>query len=1371
MGALVTKVYDPELQELIGGGSSAIVEVADVSAMQAIDARVGQLFSVLSEGSIRRFEGNGVYRFVSTNDTVLPYAPYAYFKSNPAGPEIIDVGQNRSPLSGNGVSAIANGNKWCKFPPSSEGALLTDGPITTDKDSGFTIMGTLQPDFVDGSPVTYGPIAHGRNFNIFLSDKPLLKTVQFGLESSFTEHGITPDAHLDWSWIRGYDSSNVDNFYWVDVISGSNWADHSVQIRFKGAGTNEDGGNYKIKAGYQESNEGIGVATGSANGNFLESAGDYIELGFSKAGFLEGITLLKFAEANDKIRITIGSSVFEFDRDSEFCESSVYNSSARFIRFPQPVFIDANTTFRIEAAGSPVPGSNNFILGAIYFSALLDRAYDAEPHGMQAHLHVHYRDDLSNTRFTVNGKTNWTGIISNMPAAFCFKGDVGSFQEILTRVWGDADSAKTYPDHANGNTVSWFGSLMLWRKRLSDDEESEMYRYLASEYYTPCPVSDAYESLLGVEQIGNETTGEPSANFTSGVHAAACNAYASGCNAFKFAFTHDAINKWGVSTGIAVSLSELFELSDFRKVFDIPFKTTAFWMSSFAGENFMVNEGNGGGRASDGSGLTSAFSSSIYDEVYAFVTDVLTAYADTDRVFYAGNWEGDWMMAPDHDDSTQTTASHVATFLDWVNIRGLAIKDAKDAFYAANPNATVQFYYYLEVNKLDWAANGETCVTLDVLPNVANLDYVSLTAFHLNNQNRTTVQNWLDVLVANLPAGVAPNQNIIVGEIGTQANAVEGLTWQSEKDWLHDQFNNLWREDIKEFFIWKYYDDNNDYRLADLPTGKLNSKGKLFANYHSIFNRIVSEGVNPRDAHVKAISTAPHEIPVTSTALGGGSSGGGSEPTITVADGDEMQSIIGAGTVNVGQLFKLSSDGSLMRYEGNGLTSVVSFTAQKNPYGYITFKVISTAMTLHKFGHDQTDGASGFAYSINGGSPSFVSSDGNGEKSISIPDYDGAPVEVAVWPASSASSGRKGNFTLYESHFQRVSELNAAGLSELKNLRCSSSDLTSIVLSGCTSLESVDVSQNPALKSISVAGLPSLKEIDCYNCSLKSIDLSGCTALETVNLGRNDLQVLKIENVPSCTKVEAGDNNLKTLIIRNAPLVILIDGFNNQINFVEITGTPALTHLRLQSNEITEFDVSAFPALEQLDIYGNQLQSIDVSQNPALEQLNIYDNQISGTLDLSNNSSLIEVRCQDNQLSGITGLPAGVGKFHCSNNQISGTLDLSGMAVGSSIRVEGNLITSLIIPLDFEPSHTWASNYIPHTGGLTMWSNPLDGAALNAIYSRIKQGIVPYVGHHGPRDNFTIWIADPYDIEGTRCPGWDSDDPSIIPQITIVGTE
>jgi hypothetical protein len=293
--------------------------------------------------------------------------------------------------------------------------------------------------------------------------------------------------------------------------------------------------------------------------------------------------------------------------------------------------------------------------------------------------------------------------------------------------------------------------------------------------------------------------------------------------------------------------------------------------------------------------------------------------------------------------------------------------------------------------------------------------------------------------------------------------------------------------------------------------------------------------------------------------------GGGSEPTITVTDASAMQTIINTGSVEVGQLFSLVSDRSIRRFEGNGKSRIISDLPQGNPTGYARMTSVKTSNISITLKHDGTDGALGICYSVNGGAPVYSAVAAGATKLLSIPHANGSPIEIAIWPASSATSGRKGNLTYVACYNNQLTSLDLAGLTALSSLSCNYNQLTSLDVSGLTALSSLSCYGNQ-LTSLDVSGLTALSSLACYDNQLTSLDVSGLTAL---------------------TYLRCDDNQLTSL---------------------NVSGLTALTYLRCDDNQLTSLNVSGLTALTYLRCNGNQLTSLDVSGLTALTYLSCRDN-------------------------------------------------------------------------------------------------------------------------------------------------------------------
>ena len=206
---------------------------------------------------------------------------------------------------------------------------------------------------------------------------------------------------------------------------------------------------------------------------------------------------------------------------------------------------------------------------------------------------------------------------------------------------------------------------------------------------------------------------------------------------------------------------------------------------------------------------------------------------------------------------------------------------------------------------------------------------------------------------------------------------------------------------------------------------------------------------------------------------------------------------------------------------------------------------------------------------------------------------------VAYYTLTSQTIIIRGDVTELKCRSNQLTSLDVSGCTTLTILDCWSNLLTSLDVSGCTALTKLDCSdpnfhnsERPApLTSLKVNGCTSLTELYCYGNQLTSLDLSGCTALTTL----------------SCSI--------------------------NQLTNLDVSGCAALTMLNCSINQLTNLDVSQNNALKGLGCGGNQLTSLDVSKNVSLTNLDCGANQLT-SLDLSHNSELKYLYCFYNQIKG-----------------------------------------------------------------------------------------------------------------------------------------
>ncbi|MDR1527719.1 MAG: hypothetical protein LBS46_08660, partial [Dysgonamonadaceae bacterium] len=139
--------------------------------------------------------------------------------------------------------------------------------------------------------------------------------------------------------------------------------------------------------------------------------------------------------------------------------------------------------------------------------------------------------------------------------------------------------------------------------------------------------------------------------------------------------------------------------------------------------------------------------------------------------------------------------------------------------------------------------------------------------------------------------------------------------------------------------------------------------------------------------------------------------------------------------------------------------------------------------------------------------------------------------------------------------------LNFSQCPELKRLRCESTQISGLNLTGCTKLEELYAYSNASLTgTISLANFKALTLAYLQNNRLTSVDVTGCTALK-------DLQVYS----------------------------------NQQLTSLTLTGCSELDNLSLQNNKLTSLDLSGSTKLNTLYISNNELgPNLDISNNSLL---------------------------------------------------------------------------------------------------------------------------------------------------------------------------
>lgn len=145
-------------------------------------------------------------------------------------------------------------------------------------------------------------------------------------------------------------------------------------------------------------------------------------------------------------------------------------------------------------------------------------------------------------------------------------------------------------------------------------------------------------------------------------------------------------------------------------------------------------------------------------------------------------------------------------------------------------------------------------------------------------------------------------------------------------------------------------------------------------------------------------------------------------------------------------------------------------------------------------------------------------------------------------------------------------------------------------LSNCSALEYAQLPCGDI--EVRMGDNPLLKTLSCSFCHLTSLDLSGCSSLESLDCGTNNLASLDLSSCPNLSALDCRCNNLTSL---------------------DISSCPSLKDVNCNYNCLTSLDLSVCPNLESLGCQYNDLTALDISGCPSLKDLFCNQNRISDT--------------------------------------------------------------------------------------------------------------------------------------------------------------
>jgi hypothetical protein len=495
---------------------------------------------------------------------------------------------------------------------------------------------------------------------------------------------------------------------------------------------------------------GLGPAGGS-DIYFRQTEASAWAFDFDRDVELRQIMFDAMGNADDRVRITIeGGSTYVLDRN-DCAETSAWSGdgSMEVHTFPVPVFVAAGSDITVAAADSSGASGNAWQLAGVIVG-VPDPAPD-------------YPGFVAQEGAGIDVSTRVNGRRTEDAGTDIFRDRYYIGSAVYSQVPGSSALTIGAANGAGGD----FGEndireILVYDHALSDADRRAVLSYLGDKYdievidRSPDHPVEAYNHVLGTQQIGRQYTfGESGIQVLDAARAH----YRQGSRVFKLAIS----NKYAYQNGVQddpniTSLTEVVrDVEGIRSVLDMPFTDILFWANTFSVPSW--------GQVATDTGLDAATEQLIYDEFYELTEYLLTNYTDSGKSFYLGNWEGDWLLAGEgsQDPENDITVAKINGMIDWATVRQQAVDDAK----AAVAHTNVNVWYYLEMNRGDWAVDGRPCVVKSVMPSLTNLDFVSFSAYTTKNKTEAQVHQMLDTIHNALPSHpTLTGCRLMIGEHG-----------------------------------------------------------------------------------------------------------------------------------------------------------------------------------------------------------------------------------------------------------------------------------------------------------------------------------------------------------------------------------------------------------------------------------------------------------------------------------------------------------------------------------------------------------------------------------------------------------------------------
>jgi hypothetical protein len=265
--------------------------------------------------------------------------------------------------------------------------------------------------------------------------------------------------------------------------------------------------------------------------------------------------------------------------------------------------------------------------------------------------------------------------------------------------------------------------------------------------------------------------------------------------------------------------------------------------------------------------------------------------------------------------------------------------------------------------------------------------------------------------------------------------------------------------------------------------------------------------------------------------------------------------------------------------------------------------------------------------------------------------------------------------------------------------------LTSVTgLAGKLNFDSLELrNSGGAYGAIDLTGCTNLTEVWCQQSGLSSINLTGCTNLDVLRVYEANLTSLDISDSLLLTELQCQVNNLGTLDVTLHTGLTWLNCSDCNLSTIDVTNNTLLTYLAVQQNPMAAFDCTQnilvqtlivghidwtaatvdTSTLTELSILSftyssTGMSTIDISSNAKLTNLSFWYAGSINTIDSSNNPLLTTVR----------GYNSGIQTVDFSSNPLINDVRFD----SSSITVSS--LNNVIIDLDSSGVINGSLNYL-----------------------------------------------------------------------------